>query len=280
MKAFIPAWLDELQLTAQQFRVYCHLCRRADASGECYPALASISKKCKISVNTVKNSIKELATVNLISIKHGGNNVSNRYTIQPEANVSNGMRNGSNGTSNVSNGTGNVSNETTLAPNGSNEIGKRVNPVIETGQMGPTKVIQEGNPLEGSKDVSQPASVSLLENQLPAQQLDMQKMMAQINNLKPAWGKPSMWNHSEMRLLADGVAQQLAELDAHDWKTLKNYLNANHAGAKGFWNPHNRSKFVETFPDVFASCQRWAEKANIKPPRKTSASVSGEINYH
>jgi hypothetical protein len=62
----------------------------------------------------------------------------------------------------------------------------------------------------------------------------------------------------------------LYELTPQDWELLKSYLAATVDKAAGYWQPRNRSKFLETFPDVFASAQRWAGKTghSEKPPMK------------
>ena len=61
----------------------------------------------------------------------------------------------------------------------------------------------------------------------------------------------------------------MAELDDEDWKTLKRFFKAYVDNAKAFWRPNSRSKFVETFADVWASCQRWSSKhkPRVSQPR-------------
>jgi len=85
----------------------------------------------------------------------------------------------------------------------------------------------------------------------------MHTLMRRINSLLPAWSKPSNWNAAEMHMLHGGTAKQLAELEIEDWNLLSEYLRK--PTEKGFWQPHTRSKFVETFPDVWQAVQRWQQ---------------------
>jgi hypothetical protein len=60
VKPFVPAWLDDSDLTTSEFRVLAHLWRRADRSCTCYPAAASICKICHISDNTLWSVLRSL----------------------------------------------------------------------------------------------------------------------------------------------------------------------------------------------------------------------------
>jgi DNA-binding MarR family transcriptional regulator len=57
---FIHSSLDDLGLSAQEFRIYAHLARRAGA-GEAFPAVATIAKVCRLNEETVRSALKELA---------------------------------------------------------------------------------------------------------------------------------------------------------------------------------------------------------------------------
>lgn len=63
-----PAWLDDLGLTATQFRVYCHLRRRAGPTEWAKPGLRSIAKTCRLRTDTVQKALRELETFRLIDI--------------------------------------------------------------------------------------------------------------------------------------------------------------------------------------------------------------------
>ena len=62
---FIHSRLDDQGLTPHEFRVYCHLARRAGA-GYAYPGLRSIAETCCIDVKTASKSIAALIERNMI----------------------------------------------------------------------------------------------------------------------------------------------------------------------------------------------------------------------
>ena len=85
----------------------------------------------------------------------------------------------------------------------------------------------------------------------------MHDLMKRINSLHSTWAKPAQWNRMEMESLKQGTGGQLSELTDDEWEMLRDYLGK--PDEKGFWRPKNRSKFVETFPDVWQACQRWKD---------------------
>ena len=92
-----------------------------------------------------------------------------------------------------------------------------------------------------------------------------QELMKKVNGLKPAWGKPAHWNASEMHLLYGGSGAQMLEMTEEDWTMLTGYLRAPmNPEQKEFWLPRTRIKFVETFPQVLESADRWAKKHQPK----------------
>ena len=89
--------------------------------------------------------------------------------------------------------------------------------------------------------------------------------MKKVNGLKPAWGKPAHWNASEMHLLYGGSGAQMLEMTEEDWTMLTGYLRAPmNPEQKEFWLPRTRIKFVETFPQVLESADRWSKKHQPK----------------
>lgn len=80
MRPFNPSWLDDLGLTAQEFRVFLHLWRRADAKGVCWPGAQSITKTCRLSENTVWKVLRELEGRRLLTREKQVRN-SNKYTL-------------------------------------------------------------------------------------------------------------------------------------------------------------------------------------------------------
>lgn len=96
----------------------------------------------------------------------------------------------------------------------------------------------------------------------------MTELKACINGLRAEWGKPAHWSSSEDHALFGGVSSQMAEMTDDDWKLLKAYLAASHRKEDGYWVPNNRSKFVDTFADVFSHAQRWGKKTGHAPAPK------------
>jgi hypothetical protein len=64
---FVPSEIDELGLSAAQFRVYGHLARRA-GKNDAYPGIPSIARICKLHEDTVRASLILLRQWNLISV--------------------------------------------------------------------------------------------------------------------------------------------------------------------------------------------------------------------
>jgi len=92
-----------------------------------------------------------------------------------------------------------------------------------------------------------------------------QQLMKKVNGLKPAWGKPAHWNASEMHLLYGGSGAQMLEMTEEDWTMLTGYFRAPMIPEqKEFWLPRTRIKFVETFPQVLESADRWSKKNQPK----------------
>ena len=60
---FIPAWLDDENLTPHEFRIACHIGRR----GDCFESARSIASHCKISRNCTLKSIKFLVGKGIVS---------------------------------------------------------------------------------------------------------------------------------------------------------------------------------------------------------------------
>jgi hypothetical protein len=94
----------------------------------------------------------------------------------------------------------------------------------------------------------------------------MDALKIKINALRNEWQSPATWSYSEEQHLFNGASKQMAELDEDDWQTLQRFFKAHLDNAKAYWRPNSRSKFVESFADVWASCQRWRGKS--KPTNK------------
>src|SRR5438445_3751336 len=63
---FVHSRLDDYGLSPQEFRVYCHLARRA-GRGKAYPAVATIAAVCRLHPQTVRHALKTLTTHRLLT---------------------------------------------------------------------------------------------------------------------------------------------------------------------------------------------------------------------
>jgi DNA-binding MarR family transcriptional regulator len=84
-KPFIPSWLDGAGLSQPEFRIYCHLCRRADnKSGIAWPAIEGkngIIATCGMARRTVQKTLNQLEKMGLIQRIGKPFGGSNRYKI-------------------------------------------------------------------------------------------------------------------------------------------------------------------------------------------------------
>lgn len=67
---YIDSKLDDYGLTTRQFRVYCHLARRASGMGrEAWPSVASIAKVCRMREDAARESLAELVSMGLLRFR-------------------------------------------------------------------------------------------------------------------------------------------------------------------------------------------------------------------
>ena len=80
--SFIASSLDDSELTAQQFRVYCKICRRAGKNGVCNESAENMIRSCKMNQKTFWSSISVLLELRMISkeTRHGD---TTEYRIKP-----------------------------------------------------------------------------------------------------------------------------------------------------------------------------------------------------
>lgn len=79
---FIPGWFDDAGLSQAEFRVYCHLCRRADnKSGIAWPKCESIMEACHMSRKTVWKALRTLEEKGFIHRVGKPFAGSNRYQV-------------------------------------------------------------------------------------------------------------------------------------------------------------------------------------------------------
>ena len=76
----IPSWLDDYELTTTEFRVICHLWRRAGRKGTCFPAAPSIIRICRVSERTLWPTLRSLEGHGLLKRKKVRRN-SNSYEL-------------------------------------------------------------------------------------------------------------------------------------------------------------------------------------------------------
>lgn len=78
---FIPAVLDDAGLSPSEFRIYCHLCRRA-GRGIGFAGLRSMSTICGLTKQTVITAITSLESKGMISVTREQGEI-NLYRISP-----------------------------------------------------------------------------------------------------------------------------------------------------------------------------------------------------
>lgn len=80
---FLPAWLDELGLSASEFRVLMTLWSRANRDMVCWPSVALISSTCRLHADTVWAALRSLEGRELIlRRKHSGTRNGNEYLLR------------------------------------------------------------------------------------------------------------------------------------------------------------------------------------------------------
>lgn len=81
-KAFIPAWLNNLQLSQAEFRLYCNLAARADTkTGVAFPQSSTIAADCLMAKNTVWKTLQLLTEKRLIQRLGKPFGAANRYRV-------------------------------------------------------------------------------------------------------------------------------------------------------------------------------------------------------
>ena len=76
----IPAWLDDYDLPTTEFRVLCHLWRRAGKKATCFPGAPSIIRICRVSDRTLWPTLAKLEALGLLRRKKVRRN-SNSYEL-------------------------------------------------------------------------------------------------------------------------------------------------------------------------------------------------------
>lgn len=82
--AFIHSDLDDYGLRPAEFRIYCHLSRRAGENSECYPGIDSMAETCRLSKPTVIAAVRTLEGLGMLSVERR-EGVGSRYRLTPKS---------------------------------------------------------------------------------------------------------------------------------------------------------------------------------------------------
>lgn len=88
---FFPSWLDDLGLSANEMRIYCHLVRRAGNDGKCHPGTRSVARVCKMSPATVVSGMRELVRRGLVERRSQGSGKGFNYFLLDVPNGEDGV---------------------------------------------------------------------------------------------------------------------------------------------------------------------------------------------
>ena len=97
-----------------------------------------------------------------------------------------------------------------------------------------------------------------------------------INTLRPEWQRLAQWNNHEEHGL-HGISKQLQSLTMDDWRGLRAFMASDDVAPKGdsYFRPVNRSKFVDSFSDVFQGYLRWSTRKSMGGSAPVSRSPKG-----
>ena len=79
---FVHSELDDIGLSAQEFRIYGHLARRVGRNHHAWPSLTGMAEKCKLNRHTVINAIQGLLERGLIRVEKNPGRM-NHYILTP-----------------------------------------------------------------------------------------------------------------------------------------------------------------------------------------------------
>ncbi|MCF4967146.1 helix-turn-helix domain-containing protein [Nostoc sp. CMAA1605] len=83
--AFIPAWLDDYGLTANEFRVYGHIARRVGTTGKCWESVPKIAKACRISRNVTLKALRALTEKYRLLTRNKRVGETDEYSLAPQS---------------------------------------------------------------------------------------------------------------------------------------------------------------------------------------------------
>lgn len=82
---FIPIWLDDYGLTADEFRIYCHIARRAGKTGKCWESVPKIAKACRVCRNVTLKALHALTETYRLLIRSKRQGETDEYSLAPES---------------------------------------------------------------------------------------------------------------------------------------------------------------------------------------------------
>jgi len=149
-RPFVPSWLDDFGLSQAEFRIYCHLCRRADnQTGIAWPSYASMIEVCGAGKTTIRRCLDRLASVEVGLITKVGKPFggSCRYKILTAIVPSGGQLSGAN-----SSATGTIEGTPIVPPQDCNSS-TRGTPIVppqdsNSSARGTGRVSKEGHPIK------------------------------------------------------------------------------------------------------------------------------------
>lgn len=80
---FIPAWLDDYGLSSTEFRVYCHVLRRAGKNGKCWESVTKIASACRICRNLTLKALHRLTDVYKLLLRNKRVGETDEYSLAP-----------------------------------------------------------------------------------------------------------------------------------------------------------------------------------------------------
>lgn len=79
---FVPAQLDDYGLPSPMFRVYAAVARNAGKAGVCFASVKTIARRCRLRLDRVRDSLKQLHALGLIGKKELPGKTTS-YTLTP-----------------------------------------------------------------------------------------------------------------------------------------------------------------------------------------------------
>ncbi len=251
-KPFIPAWLDDYGLTHAEFRLYCHLCRRADnATGIAWPSYQSIQDSCGLSRKTVWRNLKDLEAHGLIAKVGKPFGGSSRYKILSSIVSSWELLSDSNSV------TGGMNDDSQSFPSGNSNRSPHDAPIVSPGERegNPSKVIQ----LRKSKREISPEGIIFavwFKSSLPA-----------TTNLKAGWQQSFAECYDELVRLDKRSPEEIRAVS--QWARMDSFWQPN------FMSPaklRKRNGDGITYFDVFT--EKMKQPTSSHSPQASAPSVN------